>query len=379
MKTAQRRVKMTLLSLALIPIVLLPSQAVARPDALVGVRTTIEVVAEGLDTPRGVHYDRILHRVLVAEAGDVDENTGPCAAGNGGVIYCVGRSGAIFQYSAVGLPSRRIVTGLPSLRTEDNSAVLGVHDLDLFLGRINVVFGLSGRQSFRDALGPQGVGLGATGYIDGNGNLVPTGDLAAFEEVNNPDGRRIDTDGFGLFADLLGTVVADAAGNDILRVRHDGTVELLAFLPPRDFMGDPDYESVPTSVVRGPDGALYVGELSGFPYHKGSARVLRVVPGSPATISVFAEGFTNIADLVFDERGRLHVLEMAKEGLFLPEDTVTGRLVRVERDGTQTDLATTGLENPGGVAYAGDGVFYVTNRTTGTGDNGQLLRLRVRG
>ena len=40
------------------------------------VHTTIRVVAEGLDTPRGVIYDPFLRRVLVAEAGELAGNQG---------------------------------------------------------------------------------------------------------------------------------------------------------------------------------------------------------------------------------------------------------------------------------------------------------------
>jgi sugar lactone lactonase YvrE len=92
---------------------------------------------------------------------------------------------------------------------------------------------------------------------------------------------------------------------------------------------------------------------------------------------VYAEGFTNIIDFTFDDRNRLVVLEIAKNSLATAD--TTGRLVRVERSGSQTELASTGLEHPGGVAFAGDGVYYVTNRTTSQGDEGQLLKLRVRG
>jgi hypothetical protein len=38
-------------------------------------------------------------------------------------------------------------------------------------------------------------------------------------------------------------------------------------------------QSVPTSVALGPDGAWYVGELSGFPFTPGTARIWRIVPG----------------------------------------------------------------------------------------------------
>jgi hypothetical protein len=171
--------------------------------------------------------------------------------------------------------------------------------------------------------------------------------------------------------DFGGTVVADAAGNDIVRVKNNGDVELMAVIPNRGSL-----ESVPTAVVRGPDGAYYIGELSGFPFPVGQARVLRLAPGA-SEATEYATGFTNIIDITFDEKGRLIVLEIAKNGL-LSGDPL-GRLVRVNNNGTQTDLATTGLENPGGVASAGHGVFYVTNRTASSGNVGQLLKIRTHG
>lgn len=382
MKKTQRRVQVAVIAAAaLTAAVLLPGSAVAKPTQ--GIHTTIEVVAEGLDTPRGLIYDRLLRRVLVAEAGQIVGNEGPCGAGNGGVIYCYGETGAIFAYSEIFGTQRRIATGLPSLKVANDSDVLGVHDISLQLGRITGVFGLSGSQAtFRDALTAAGAqhapSLATSSRIGlGHGNLTVTGDMGLFEDTNNPDGRRIDSDPFGIHQDLRGTFVADAAGNDLIHVSHDGVTSLAVYFPPRDFMGDPDYESVPTSVTKGPDGAYYISELTGYPYHVGAARILRWVPGD-ASATVYAEGFTNIVDFLFDDRDRLVVLEIAKFSL-TGADGVTGRLVRVERNGSQTELASTGLENPGGVAYAGDGVYYVTNRTTSQGDEGQLLRLSVRG
>jgi hypothetical protein len=75
-------------------------------------------------------------------------------------------------------------------------------------------------------------------------------------------------------------------------------------------------------VVRGPDGALYVSELTGFPFPLGGARIYRVAPGSAPT--VYATGFTNVIDLEFDSAGNLYVLEIDRNGLAMPE--VVGRL-----------------------------------------------------
>src|SRR5204863_257016 len=78
-----------------------------------------------------------------------------------------------------------------------------------------------------------------------------------------------------------GWVVTAAGGNDILRVSPHGKISLIAVLhakmvlaPP--FLGLPPgtkipMQAVPTSVVCGPDGALYVGQLTGFPFPVGAA------------------------------------------------------------------------------------------------------------
>ena len=389
MKKTQRRVQVAVLAAAAVAAatVLLPGNAVAAKPPQV--QTTIEVVAEGLDTPRGLIYDRANGRVLVAEAGQIVGNDGPCAAGNGGVIYCYGETGAVFEYSIATGAQQRIATGLPSLKVQNNSDVLGVHDLSLRNGVLTGVFGLSGSKGsgpwpFRDTLvalgAPNAAKLATASTIGlGHGNVTVVGDLALFEDTYNPDGRRIDSDPYGVFADSMGnSIVADAAGNDILRVTPSGQVQMVVNLPPRNVGGDPDYESVPTSVKQGPDGALYISELTGYPYRLGTARILRWTPGQ-TNATVYAEGFTNIIDFTFDNRDRLVVLEIAKNSMTSPVDGVTGRLVRVERNGSHTELASTGLEHPGGVAADGDNIFYVTNRTTSQGDEGQLLKLTVNG
>ena len=72
---------------------------------------------------------------------------------------------------------------------------------------------------------------------------------------------------------------------------------------------------MPTSVVVGPDGALYVGELTGLPFAPGKARIWR---WSGAKTSLYASGFTNISDLAFDGKNLL-VLELTTKGLLTLE------------------------------------------------------------
>ncbi len=60
-------------------------------------------------------------------------------------------------------------------------------------------------------------------------------------------------------------------------------------------------DSVPTPVVLGRDGAFYVGELTGFPFPVGGARIYRVVPGHAP--QVFADSFTSVIDIAFARDG----------------------------------------------------------------------------
>lgn len=391
MKRPQWRVWFAGATTALTVLTLLaPSSAVAQPPSQQP-EVTVEVVADGLNVPRGLAYDRLLGRVLVAEAGSAAGNDGECAEGFGGTVYCYGETGSVFQYSERWwLPTTRISTGLPSIWAPDIAevyqVVLGLHDVSLPLGTgVPVgVFGLSGPPSFRDALEashPRAGELATSAWIlPGRGNVVPVGDLAGFEDSQNPHPSFLDTDPYGVETVGLKTIVADAAGNFIAEVGVTGRVKLLAVIPSRITDDGFAEEPVPTTVVEGPDGALYIGELAAAFTPVGFARVWRLAPDG--TLSVFADGFTSIVSLTFDQQGRLVVLELARNGFYqnpLPDGDRTGRLVRVEHDGTQTTLLTDPLENPGGVEAAGPGVFYVTNKSAHLGGEGQLLRVTVTG
>ena len=110
--------------------------------------------------------------------------------------------------------------------------------------------------------------------------------------------------------------MTDAGGNSLLRVASDGTVPTVAFFPARALGGPAPTEPVPTGIAVGPDGAYYVGELTGFPFVPGAARIYRIAPGGEPTI--FATGFTMLPDIAFGADGSLYALEYDSDGLLAP-------------------------------------------------------------
>jgi hypothetical protein len=351
----------------------LPGAASAQPDTANGPTAgTIEVLYSGLHNVRKVTWDPRLNLAVVAEAG---QNTAPCIGdpANG----CFTKSGSVFAYSPLHNQGRRVVTGLPALLTPPQG-IAGISEVtpsgaDAALA----VFGCGCVSPERDVHGPAARPLGqvARGTLPDQVDLLA--DLVTFEERNNPDGGVVESNPFGIVPDSAGGfVVTDAAANDVLQVGRDGRIRVLFVPPPVQYQGAL-IEPVPDAIVRGADGAYYVGELSGAPFPVGAARVWRVVPGQAARL--VSGGFTMIIDLAVDRAGRLLVLELAERGLLSGDRT--GRLVRIEPNGSHTVLARDGLVNPGGVDVAPNGDIYLTNRATGPDaeGGGQLLRIRGAG
>lgn len=366
--------------------------AALSPTAAIGQQssTTITVVADGLNAPRGVFYDSDRRRVLVAESGAwfLAQGGEPCAPAERGLPFCLGHSGSVLQYSEHGAQPRRIVTGLPSasLQIDGLPVVIGIHDLTMKPGddKLTAVFGTLGNKAYRTALGSGAALLGQAVTISRTGNIRPFADLLSFIDTIYPD---MEADPYGVIAGPYGTMVANAGGhvengvskgNNLLRVSPSGTITEVAQFPARAPAADPTglINTVPTSVAKGPDGAFYVGELTGTPFYPDEARVWRVVPGQAPT--VYAQGFTTIIDLVFDQQGRLLVLGTAPD----PFDTEgDGTLTRIEHNGQRTVLfgPGDGVKDPGGVAPAGHGVFYVSTRIAGTAGTGSLVKVTVTG
>jgi hypothetical protein len=345
---------------------------------------TWQVVVSGLDNPRGLAFgpEGALYIAQAGRGGD-----GPCGPGPEGT-RCYGNSGAISRYDPKTRNVTDVVTGLPSLATEEGQMfAIGPNDLSLH-GRGNLMFtiGFGGDPGTRQAVfGPDGAKLARLGRATPDGKWRLLQDLGQSEADHNPAGDEVDSNPYGVLALQGKQIVADAGANALLQVRDNGAIAALATFANRmvdapPFLGLPagtqiPMDAVPTSVALGPDGNFYVGQLTGFPFPIGAANIYRV-PANGGAPTVFASGFTHIVDLTFGPDGSLYVVEIAKNGLLgaFEGNDWTGALIRIAPDGTRTELAPGALTAPGGVAVGSDGALYVTNNGVFS-NTGEVIRI----
>jgi len=333
----------------------------------------VHVVATNLNNPRKL-FVASDGTVYVAEAG----SGGTSCFTSGSSKTCTGSSSSVTEIANG--RQRRVVTGLPSAASTDGSDAEGAAAVIVANGRYDVLLG-NGR-----------VGKDKASKTEITGDLITTpagkvdakvlANFGAFEAAHNPDHGAgpgaaagdppLDSNPYAMVAYRGGYAVVDAAGNDLLWLSPRGKLSVLAVFPTQVEHGI-KVQSVPSSVAVGPDGALYVGELTGAPFTPGSARVWRVVPGRRPTL--YAAGFTTISDLAFLGRDLL-VLELSAKGLL--DRGSPGALVRVTPKGKQTVLARAGLHYPTGLAV-GARAIYVSNDGvypgTGPGPHGEVVSL----
>ena len=253
-----------------------------------------------------------------------------------------------------------------------------------------------------------GWGIGADGKLYRqalDGTISAILDIHAYQAAdpdpyNNPKEDPKESNPFGLTALPNNEVlVADAAGNDIIRVNKNGKAVTVARFTREavktSHLGDPTLpktilaEAVPTSIAIGRDGWAYVGQLMGYPGRPKTSHIWRVNPYRQNAVctadkptkkcKVWKSGFTSIIDLAFNPKnGTLYVYEIARKGwLAFEEGFKTGVFppaVLLEVKGhTARELVRGKLSQPGGVAVAPDGTVFVTDGMFG---NGRLIRVR---
>ena len=337
--------------------------------ASVSAESIPQVVMSGLDNARGMAFGP-QGALYVAEAGrgGAPVNSICTASPEFGVPVCYGPTGAISRLWNG--RQERVAAGLPSLAVLNGSRATGPNDIAMLgVGSAHVTIGLESSPTFRDSLSleqPEWAGLGRLVHVAASGEWNFVADIARFEDDVNPDGRIEDSNPYGLLATPGAHLATDAGGNAVVRIGANGEISLLAVLPPVPEARNQN--PVPNSIVVGPDGAYYVGQLTGAPFVDGAASVYRIVPGEEP--EEFLSGFKAIIDIAFDDQGNLYVLQHATGPTML---TGPGVLFRVAPDETRTAVLE-GLTRPTSVVVGPDGSIYVTNNGLSAG-NGEVLRL----
>lgn len=330
-----------------------PSLATAANiDLTVSSMTT---VMSGLNAPRGLEISPS-GALYVAEAGSafaIDDNT-PFVTVRGVKNY-YGETGSVSRL--LDGAQTRVFTGLPTLRGGDEAT-----------GPSDLLVNAEG-----DALISIGMGLDVgqrTGVFTNLGNLVriPSGsttpalfsDIAAFEGANNPNGDDVHSNPFKLAAVPRGdTLVIDAGANALLSVNGAGGIAVEATFSPTPGGS----QAVPTSLAIAPEGTVYVGQLTGFPFVPGSANIFAF---DGESLSIVGTGFTHIIDLALANDGTMFVLEHDSNGLLAPGSE--GALYAFDPvTGQRSLLLNTGLDAPTGLAFDTDGTLYLSNHGHGDG------------
>jgi hypothetical protein len=325
----------------------------------------VSVVASHLSNPRGL-APAPGGGLYLAEAGSGGSS---CVAGGEQGTTCIGLTGSFDLVTSHGV--KRLVAGLISGSGEGGVAAEGPVSVSADgFGQFYGLFGLSSHEVPPAGAIPYNLRAAA---LDQLGHLVkvhPFRGLSDVSDVGDQDYAWTvtrtklapvsfpDSNPNAVLNSHGHRYVADAGSNILAEVRRDGTARTLAFFGvPKGSQSD---SSVPTCVARGPDGALYVGELLGGYYSPGHARIWRVVPGHAP--KVWATGLTTVQGCGFGRDGAFYATEFQTSGLNEgPTANPAGDVVRIDRWGHRTHLGVGKLFYPSGFAAGRDGSIYVSN------------------
>lgn len=281
-----------------------------------------------------------------------------------------------------------------------------------FVGCINGVEAIGRGNFFATSGGLEGaVGAGLWRVSRGGARLVA--DIAAFEIEHDPDAAVWKDTQCEVLTGFVGpesnpyhlealsgseTLIGDAAGNTLLSATTNGEVDWVAtFTPPITNPGPDVWSSVepgewlalpidddtdcyvqpvPTSVAIGPDGAYYVGELTGVTAENIFAgqpstelsRVWRVEPGvrnvvcPSANCEVVISGLTSVIDLEFGPDGLLYVVEYDANGWFAATvlgDAAGGSISRCDVGTGSCTVVDGQFELPSAITFDKRGTLWV--------------------
>jgi hypothetical protein len=338
-------------------------------------------VVSGLDNPRDLVFSG--GRLYVAEAGH--GGTAGCFSDPETGKACFGFTSKISRIDLVHGRVHRIARGFVSIASPDGSGATGVDGISASGDRlVGIIAGSA--LSIPPGLIPAAVearvkrqaGRLVVLSDDGRRFAGDVGDRDYVWSGNHPNlvpGQFPDANPYGILAAGRSSWVVDAGSNTLDRVSPGGHVRVVRFIP-----NPPASDAVPTCVDRGPDGALYIGELTGGGNAPGAAIVWRYDP-THKRLTRWATGLTAVTGCGFGKHGRFYATEFSTNGLDQAAPG-TGAVVRVPAHSTKPTTIVGGLNFPGGFAAGRDGSLYVSNwsiapANTGGGPTGSVIRITI--
>jgi glucose/arabinose dehydrogenase len=330
-----------------------------------------QVFARGLDNPRGLHFgpDGALY---VAEGGrggtklttkqDCEQVPEPSGPYRGGMTARISRIDANGKRTTV-------IDGLPSTQTapQSGSSVSGVADVAFLSDTLYALIAGAGCSH-----GNKGT-VNALLRITASGQAVQVADLSNFLMANpvkniDPDDFEPDGDFYSMVAVEGKFYVVEANHGVLEEVTPDGKITRIS-----DISASQGHV-VPTSVAYH-DGNFYVGSLSVFPVHTGSARAYKIT--RKGEVTVLAPPLSAVLGMAFDQQGQMYALETSTKDNAFPTPRF-GDVVRISPDSTEVEVIATGLTFPTAMTFGPDGLLYVSNYGFGYGPGrGEIVRMAV--
>jgi hypothetical protein len=324
------------------------------------------VIAGGLNNPRGVVWSH--GRLYVAQAGTGGADCPAGAVGGDGGPACFGLTGAITELTAG--HRHDLVSGLFSAAGKAGVAAEGVSGLTATGAGLRTAFGGSVVGTL--AAIPKGSELTPADSAAGRAQLgrlalVDNGGLRALADVGDEDyswsavhqdlvpDQFPDANPNALKVVGNTTYVVDAGTNTLDSVDRTGRVNQLVFFP-----NPAQRDAVPTCVDRGPDGALYIGELApGAPLNQGNIYRYDLATHH---LSVWKTGFNVVDGCGFDHHGNFYVVEFQANGFNPgPSGNPAGDIIKITPEGTRTVLGAGQLFFPQGFTSDNAGNIFVSN------------------
>jgi hypothetical protein len=335
-----------------------------------GAPATLDTVAVGLTYPRGFTWaeDGTLY-VALAGTGGPNLPTEEADIIEAFLGFFGGPSAAVARIQE-SCPVT-VADGLPSY-VDGTGGVVGVSDVAILGGQLYATVDGGGAVHGNP---DQPAGLYR---INADGTFAVVADLSAWMRANPVAERPVgDNDPDGEVWHLLPTAdesafwVLETNQGQLLQIAPTGDVTRVADLS----VGHP----VSTGLAAAPDGGVYVGNLTAFPFLDEAAKVVHVAPDG--TVTDQWTGLTAVVALAVGPDDALYALEMVtgsiNEDPFIQPNS--GRIVR-QTGPDSLEVVANGLNFPIGLDFGPDGGLYVSLPSLGaTPGQGMIGRLDLEG